>query len=223
MLPPECGTLLPSRFRHPGTPKPVPMYRTAAPASAPWNLAKTMVMVSLWTVAVVWALPRTIASLERDGDFDIPGFQELPTVGAAVLAAGTLLVVWAAVTMAWQGRGTPLTFDAPRRLVVSGPYAWMRNPMVVGSLVQGLGLGALYGSLPIIGLFAAGALVWHLARRCDDEDELQRVFGREFELYRRSVRCWLPLRKRWSRPPGTGPIAYNELNSGGRRRIKTRR
>ena len=194
----------------------MPMYRPARQAHSAWNLAKTLALVSLWSVAVVWALPRAVSSIERETMSGIPGFEELPVVGYALIAAGTFVVLWAAVTMALQGRGTPLTFDAPRRLVVGGPYAWMRNPMVVGSLVQGLGLGALYGSVPIIALFAIGALVWHLTRRGDDEDELQRVFGREFELYRRSVRCWLPMRKRWTPPPGTVPISYAELKAGRR-------
>jgi protein-S-isoprenylcysteine O-methyltransferase Ste14 len=176
------------------------------------------VVVAIWSVAVVWALPLAITRAERDADFDVPGFQELPVIGLALVVAGSLLVLWAAVTMALAGRGTPLTFAAPRRLVVTGPYAWLRNPMVVGTLVQGVGLGAMYGSLPVLLLFACGALVWNLLRRHDDEDELQRVFGREFELYRRSVRCWLPMRKRWSPPPGTTPISYAELNRKRRRR-----
>ncbi|HEY4320425.1 MAG TPA: methyltransferase [Gemmatimonadales bacterium] len=187
-------------------------YHIARPTNPVWNLARTLVFVAIWSAVVVWGLPLGIVQVEHNANFDVPGFQELPVIGLALVIAGSLLVFWAAVTMALAGYGTPATFAAPRRLVVTGPYAWFRNPMVVGTLVQGVGLGALYGSLPVLLLFAGGALLWNLLRRRDDEDELQRVFGREFELYRRSVRCWLPMRKRWSPPPGTSPISYAELH-----------
>src|SRR5690606_6299321 len=48
-------------------------------------------------------------------------------VGGALYAA----CVW---DCAHHGRGTPAPIDAPRRLVVSGPYRVVRNPMYVAVL-----------------------------------------------------------------------------------------
>jgi protein-S-isoprenylcysteine O-methyltransferase Ste14 len=63
--------------------------------------------------------------------------------GMIVAAAGATLAIWCILTFALIGRGTPAPFDPPRRLVVRGPYRYLRNPMYLGA---GLALagGALF-------------------------------------------------------------------------------
>ena len=44
--------------------------------------------------------------------------------------------------LAVRGRGTPVPFDCPPRLVIAGPYAYIRNPMAVSALAgQNIGAG----------------------------------------------------------------------------------
>jgi protein-S-isoprenylcysteine O-methyltransferase Ste14 len=198
------------------------IYRLARPAPAIWNVIKTLLLIALFDAVVVAGIPILILMIQHaDTGLDL-FFPPQPDVGQGVLAAGSLLVIWAGLTLAIKGDGTPLPFDAPRRLVISGPYAWLRTPMVTGTLVQIIGVGMMTGSVLIVVLFPAVALVWNTFVRPAEEDVLQHLFGRNFELYRRSVRCWLPMRGPWKPPPEIGPFALSDIPESTSRRRRHR-
>jgi len=198
----------------------IPFNRIANPAPAVWNVVKTLVIVALFNAVFVWAIPAAIVSLQREsGDFDALFFPPQLEIGRGVLVAASLVVFWASMMLAIRGGGTPVPFDAPRRLVVGGPYAWLRTPMVTGTVMQGVGLTLMAGSIVVIVYFVTFALLWNTFVRPTEEDRMQSQFGRDFELYRRSVRCWLPMRTPWRRPEGeTGPITLDETPDPNRRR-----
>lgn len=188
-------------------------------------MLKTLAIIVAFTVVFVWAIPKGIVSLQRQsGQFDALFFPPQESLGLAVFAAATVLVLWGGLTLASRGGGTPLSFDAPRRLVIGGPYAWLRTPMVTGAILQGVGLGLMEGSIVVILLFALFALLWNSFVRPTEENHLQSLFGRDFELYRRSVRCWLPMRSAWRGPVGdVPPITLAETPDPGRRRRRGHR
>jgi protein-S-isoprenylcysteine O-methyltransferase Ste14 len=112
-----------------------------------------------------------------------------------------------------RGRGTPLPFDAPRRLVATGPYAYVANPMQLSAAVLVLVWGALLHSWWIA---LAGVMTWIYGvglARMDEGVDLEARFGGAWTGYRSSVRNWLP-RWRPAHPParlyvamGCGPCS----------------
>ena len=93
-----------------------------------------------------------------------------------------------------RGLGTPFPYDPPRRLVTTGVYAYVANPMQISTAVV---LFVISGALASFWLVAAGLVTvvyseglaaWHENR------EIERRFGAAWLEYRRRVRHWLP---RW--------------------------
>jgi protein-S-isoprenylcysteine O-methyltransferase Ste14 len=105
---------------------------------------------------------------------------------------GGSLGLTSSVIMAVRGRGTPLPADCPRELVVAGPYRYLRNPMAVAGLAQGVAVGIVVGSPAVIVYALVGGPVWHVFVRPWEEEDLERRFGEPYRLYRAAVRYLLP-------------------------------
>ena len=112
--------------------------------------------------------------------------------GIAIAVAGGALTICCILTFAFVGKGTPAPFDPPRRLVVSGPYRYLRNPMYVGAALALAGAAVFYRSTALAAYLAVFLLVTHLFVVAYEEPTLQRLFPGEYESYRSSVRRWLP-------------------------------
>lgn len=131
----------------------------------------------------------------------LPGGRVLG-VGVQLLAVPLLLGVAAVREFAVLGHGTPLPYDPPRRLVTSGPYAYVRNPMQLSMALAYLVLSALTRdprllvAVVVVVTYSAGLAAWH------EGDQLRRVDARAWDRYRAGVRPWLPRRRPW---PGMPP------------------
>ena len=100
--------------------------------------------------------------------------------------------MWCILSFAVIGRGTPAPFDPPRRLVVRGPYRYVRNPMYLGAGLALAGAALFYQSGALLG-YASGFLVlMHLFVLLYEEPTLGRTFGQDYETYRQQVRRWWP-------------------------------
>ena len=200
------------------------IYRFASPAPAIWNLLKTIVLVGGFWAAFLVAVPYGIARASHELELRDFLFQPLPELAYVAFGTSMLLGVWAMFTVALVGRGTPMLFDAPRKLVIRGPYAWMRNPLVVAGIGQGIAATLYTGAalvLPcVVGwVVFCQVLVWMV-----EQPELERNFGRDFEAYRRSVRYWLPMRRRWVPDRRDGrPISLDEIDITSSRRKRASR
>jgi protein-S-isoprenylcysteine O-methyltransferase Ste14 len=115
-----------------------------------------------------------------------------------VIAAGAALYLWCVWNFAAVGGGTPGPWDAPARVVATGPYRWVRNPIYIGALLVVLGEAWLWWSLPVLLYAGAMAVCCHLFVTGYEERRLGRRFGCAYAEYRRAVPRWIP------RPPRNG-------------------
>jgi protein-S-isoprenylcysteine O-methyltransferase Ste14 len=118
-----------------------------------------------------------------------------PTLGS--MAAGLLVAIlgeslrfWGVGHASYETRVTG-SVGAPR-LVVSGPFAYLRNPLYVGNMLLYTGFGVM-SNLPI--LIAATAVwflfqYWMIVSR--EEEFLAKEFPDEYARYRAAVPKFLP-------------------------------
>lgn len=151
----------------------------------------TVQLVIFWGVFLI-VLPAIINALEDRWNLSFKFPILVVVAGFALLAFSTVLGVWSARAIANFGSGTPLPAEMANHLVVRGPYAFVRNPMALAGIGQGMAIGLLIGSWLIIVYALAGSLLWNWLIRPHEEADLRDRFGAEYVEYTRRVSCWFP-------------------------------
>ncbi|MBI3895588.1 MAG: isoprenylcysteine carboxylmethyltransferase family protein [Acidobacteria bacterium] len=101
--------------------------------------------------------------------------------GGGVALAGLLLRAWSAGHL-----------EKNRQLATSGPYAYTRNPLYIGSALAGIGFciaGGRWWFFVLLGVFLT-AVYWPVIRR--EEAHLRQLFPGEFAAYADSVPAIVP-------------------------------
>lgn len=146
------------------------------------NLVAAALVPGSVTVLVPWLIL-------RGGDASVRH-----RTGLVIIAAGTAVLFRCIWEFAVKGRGTLAPVDPPKRLVVSGLYRYVRNPMYVGVVLILAGEAWTFGS-PALATYAVGFfLVANLFIRVHEEPALRRRFGASYADYVREVPRWVPRR-----------------------------
>ncbi len=154
-------------------------------------------MVLLKTLIFTVVMPGTVGVilplflLRGSGDLTLP-IPSIWMVGVVPLTLGAALYFWCAGAFTFIGKGTPAPIDAPKVLVIQGPYRWVRNPMYVAVLLVVLGEAILFHSIMLV---VYALLFWFIVHSfvvLVEEPSLQAQFGASYETYRRVVPRWIP-------------------------------
>lgn len=156
------------------------------------HMAGTLAQIVVFWGFFLGLVPPILGFLEQRWGLSLPFPPLAVPAGAAFLVLASALGIWSAVVMSTLGDGTPLPSAMPKRLVIAGPYRWIRNPMAVAGIVQGAAVGLLLQSWLVVAYAVLGSLVWNYAVRPLEEADLAERFGAGFQHYREAVRCWVP-------------------------------
>ena len=109
------------------------------------------------------------------------------------LTLGWLLAIWSVRTFYIKGGdGTPGPWRPVSNLVISGPYRYVRNPMILGVVDLLLFESALFVSIPLLLwaiVFFVGNIIYF---RTLEEKELIKRFGADYENYKNKVSMFFP-------------------------------
>jgi protein-S-isoprenylcysteine O-methyltransferase Ste14 len=160
--------------------------------------ARALLQVVAFTGLVVFVLP-VIAITGSNSPWVHP--LERPvwqlSLFAHLLAMPAILGLSAVQEFVTRGGGTPVPFDPPRRLVTSGPYAYVRNPMQIAGVGLLVLLGIVLGN-PWVSAAGVMAHVYSMGfAGWDESEDLRRRFGIDWLVYRESVRAWIPRLTPW--------------------------
>ncbi|MGZ7080177.1 MAG: methyltransferase family protein [Thermoanaerobaculia bacterium] len=157
-------------------------------------LLRTLIVAPLFLSIWTYFLPRWIAGSNAFADPRLFGW-----IVVAVGAAIGLPCVW---EFAWRGLGTPAPFDPPRKLVVTGPYRYVRNPMYVGMGIALIGEAIVFPHLTRV-LLVMVAVLWAVITSFVmffEEPMLRSMFGADYAVYCAQVRRWIPRLKPFDKP-----------------------
>jgi protein-S-isoprenylcysteine O-methyltransferase Ste14 len=127
---------------------------------------------------------------------------------AQALAMPLLIGVTAVQEFVTRGGGTPVPLDPPHRLVSSGIYSYVRNPMQIAGVLTLVMLGVIVRNawVSVAGLMAhvysIGLAGW------DEDADLRRRFGDAWTTYCGGVPRWLPRFWPWHDPANSRSRLY---------------
>jgi protein-S-isoprenylcysteine O-methyltransferase Ste14 len=163
-------------------------------ATGPWHRRAILTPAGL-LFGIGYLLLPVFAALYTDATLGLPSL--LPrglgmAIGLPLLAAGVALHAWSDVLFA-RAKGTGIPFDPPRAVVTVGPYAWVRNPMLIAVFAGLLGVGFLLVSVSMVLVWTPVFVVLNaIELKLVEEPELDRRLGIRYSEYRRRVPMFIP-------------------------------
>jgi protein-S-isoprenylcysteine O-methyltransferase Ste14 len=122
----------------------------------------------------------------------------LPPLGVLIIALGLTLFASSLRRFAKDGKGTLAPWDPPTKFVVTGPYRYVRNPMISGVNLILFGEAAMFREPRLLWwaltFFAMNAIYIPLL----EEPGLRERFGDAYDVYCRHVRRLIPRLTPWT-------------------------
>lgn len=164
-------------------------FRSATTSSLLVNGLKTLLqIICVWAITL-FVFPFLI--IYSFSDFSMPIFAS-SIFGFTLLFCFSIFNLYAGYTMVKNGNGTPLPLDQTQKLVLKGPYRFLRNPMAVAGVGQVLSIGLIFHSIPVALYGILGGVLWHFVVKPLEEADLSARFGAPYDEYKSKVNCWLP-------------------------------
>ena len=140
-------------------------------------------------------------------------------IGFIVALAGELIRLWG---VSWAGSETRTTGTVGGVfLVISGPFAHLRNPLYLGNILMYLGLGVMsYALFPYLQIIALLFFMfqYHLIVK-EEEEYLRKTYGKSYEDYINNVPRFIPRLSSYKAENVEQPVF--KLNAGFRSEKRT--
>jgi protein-S-isoprenylcysteine O-methyltransferase Ste14 len=126
------------------------------------------------------------------------GIAAFRAIGFVLLVSGSIFLLESFARFALKGDGTPAPVMPTKRLVVSGSYRYVRNPMYVGVLAMIVGQALVFGSIALLAYAVLMWLIVHLFVVLYEERVLGAAYGAQYHAFRANVPRWLPRLSPWT-------------------------
>jgi protein-S-isoprenylcysteine O-methyltransferase Ste14 len=127
------------------------------------------------------------------------GLEVLRAVGAAAIVLGLVPLVESFARFAAHA-GTPAPIAPTAKLVVTGFYRYVRNPMYLGLAAIIVGQALLFFNAGLFAYAACVSAAFHVFVRFYEEPTLTKTYGHEYHAYCENVARWTPRLTPWRSP-----------------------
>ena len=118
-------------------------------------------------------------------------------LGVICFLAGILLAVLTVRLFPKVGNGTPAPWDPSTKMIISGPYAYVRNPMITGVVLILIGESLMLSSWAI-GIWATVFIIINMIYfPLSEEPGLRKRFGKDYDEYCKNVPRYIPRLTPW--------------------------
>ncbi len=167
------------------------LYRIATTKNKLKIIAIPVGIIFWFGLSVVFVL----ASLWLDGLLPVHLLLPSPTnlfLSVPLLVIGSSLSLWTVYNFS-KARGSPVPLNPPKKLLTTGVYSQIRNPMLLGWIIMLFGVGLLLNSISLIFIFTPlFILVNVLYLKFIEEKEMEKKFGEQYLKYKESVPMFMP-------------------------------
>lgn len=170
----------------------VNIFHRAATGTKKTRLALTPIGLTIFGVFTALFV---LAAIFVDRLLGLPGLlpsgARLP-VALPLMAAGVFITAWSALQFI-KVKGTPVPFNPPPQVVRTGPYRFVRNPMLTGVFLLLFGIGFAVNSFSLVLFFTPLYVLlnmWELINI--EEPELIKRLGDEYIKYRKQTPMFVP-------------------------------
>jgi protein-S-isoprenylcysteine O-methyltransferase Ste14 len=171
------------------------------------------ITVSLIVFGIGLPVAYWFISMALDHAFGVRAFVNMPVsliLAATAMVIGVFWVSWSYSYLLFVGQGLPLeafgrAFHPTSILVTTGPYAYTRNPMVIGMLFILAGVAFLRGSIPGVVLIPFLTIAVAVYLVAFEEGALLARFGPDYQEYRRNVPLLIPRLTPYIHEPSSNP------------------
>ena len=109
-----------------------------------------------------------------------------------VFSLALFLIGWSVLNFI-KVKGTPVPFNPPPQLVTTGPYTYVRNPMLTGVFALLFGFGVYFGSASLLVVFTPLFIFINvLELKAIEEPELLKRLGENYSEYRKRTPMFFP-------------------------------
>ena len=162
-----------------------------------WKLAQAIIILP--GTALIF-IPSFVLWSFKDSEFSaelVSPYQSVFWLGLFLTSIGLSLSVWTVRLFMKFGNGTPAPWEPPKKLVIRGPYRYVRNPMITSVLLMLLAEALFFQSWPLaiwmLLFFTGNAIYFPLI----EEKGLEKKFGEEYRMYKKHVPRWIPRFQAW--------------------------
>jgi protein-S-isoprenylcysteine O-methyltransferase Ste14 len=159
------------------------------------DLSQVIKSILILPFNVTVTIPFILVTMERPASSGFGSF-------AWIMGIGTILIgfclMFTTITLFFKmGKGTLTPWDPTQRLVLSGPYRYVRNPMISGVIFILLGEVLIFRSFYLLCWLIIFAVINHIYFVWVEEPGLSKRFGKAYEEYKKNVPRWIPRIKPW--------------------------
>ena len=118
-------------------------------------------------------------------------------VAVCFASFGLFFFIWT-VWLFWKlGKGTLAPWNPPKKLIISGPYCYVRNPMITSVCLMLIAESFYFQSWAIVAWFVIFVILNMIYFPCVEERGLKKRFGAEYKEYCKNVPRYIPRLTAW--------------------------